>query len=50
MVPWGIADLVLLRRDRAVALEISPRVFPFVRAAALALAAANWAYLIAAGR
>ena len=50
MVPWGMADLALLRRGRAVALEVTSRWTPFVRAAALTLAAANWAYLIAAGR
>ena len=50
MVPWGMADLALLRRGQAIALEVTPRWAPFVRAAALTLAAANWAYLILAGR
>jgi uncharacterized protein DUF2752 len=50
LVPWGAADLVLLARDRALALEISPGLAPTVRVAALALVAANWAYLIVAGR
>src|SRR3954468_12770357 len=46
MVPWGMADLAFLRSGRAVALEVSPRWAPFVRTAALSLAAVNWAYLI----
>jgi hypothetical protein len=50
LVPWGAADLALLRRERALALEISPAVAPVVRVAAIAIVAANWAYLIAAGR
>jgi uncharacterized protein DUF2752 len=50
LVPWGSADLVLLARDRALALEISPGFAPAVRIAAAALVAANWAYLIVAGR
>jgi len=50
LVPWGAADLALLPRGRAVGLEISPRWAPVVRVAAIVLAAANWAYLIAAGR
>src|SRR3954466_15850326 len=29
-VPWGIADLALLRRGSAVALEVTPRGAPFV--------------------
>jgi hypothetical protein len=50
LVPWGAADLVLLARERALALEISPGLAPAVRVAALVLVAANWAYLIVAGR
>ena len=50
LVPWGVADLVLLARQRALALEISPGLAPAVRVAALATVALNWAYLIAAGR
>ena len=50
LVPWGAADLVLLARARALALEISPGLAPAVRVAAVALVAANWAYLIVAGR
>ena len=50
MVPWGVADLALLRQDRALSLEVSPRLAPFLRVAGIALLAANWAYLIVAGR
>jgi uncharacterized protein DUF2752 len=50
LVPWGLADLALLRRQRALALEISPGLAPAVRVAAVATVALNWAYLIAAGR
>jgi hypothetical protein len=50
LVPWGLADLALLPRGRALALEVSPRFAPFVRVTAVALVFANWAYLIVAGR
>lgn len=50
LVPWGAADLVLLPRGRALSLEIAPAVGPVVRVAAVTLLAANWAYLIVAGR
>ena len=50
LVPWGLADLALLRRGRALALEISPAVAPLVRVTAVTLVFANWAYLILAGR
>lgn len=50
LIPWGLVDLVLLPRGRALALEISPAFAPFVRVAAVMLVVANWAYLIVAGR
>jgi len=50
LVPWGLADMALLRRGRALALEISPAVAPLVRVTAVTLVFANWAYLIVAGR
>jgi hypothetical protein len=50
LVPWGLVDLVLLPRGRALVLEISGGLAPFVRVTALALVFANWAYLIVAGR
>jgi hypothetical protein len=50
LVPWGLADLALLPRGRALALEVAPALAPFVRVTAVALVFANWAYLIVAGR
>ncbi len=50
LVPWGLVDLVLLPRGRALSLEISRGLAPFVRVTAVALVFANWAYLIVAGR
>jgi hypothetical protein len=47
---WGLADIVLLARGRALALELSPpagRVLRWGMPAAILL---NWAYLLAAGR
>ena len=50
LVPWGVADLALMPGHRALALEVSPRGARLLRVAAVAVLAANWAYLIAAGR
>ena len=50
LVPWGLMDLVLLPRGRALSLEISRGLAPVVRVTAVALVFANWAYLIVAGR
>jgi hypothetical protein len=50
LVPWGIADLALLSKGHALALEVSPKLAPFVRVTAVTLVFANWAYLIVAGR
>jgi hypothetical protein len=50
LVPWGLVDLVLLPRGRALVLEISRGLAPLVRVTAVALVFANWAYLIVAGR
>ena len=50
LVPWGIADLVLLRERRALALEVAPGAAPVLTVAAVALVAVNWAYLMVAGR
>jgi uncharacterized protein DUF2752 len=47
---WGLADLALLPRGRAFALELSPRLGPPARAAAVLILLGNWAYLIATGR
>jgi len=50
LVPWGAADIALFPRGRALVLEVSPGLAPVVRVAAVALLAANWAYLIVVGR
>ena len=50
MVPWGLADLALMTRGRAVSVEVAPAGARVVRIAALTLVAVNWAYLVAAGR
>jgi hypothetical protein len=50
LIPWGMADLALLPRGRALELEVSPRLAPLVRVTAVSLVFANWAYLIVAGR
>ena len=50
LVPWGVADLVLMPKGRAMALEVSPAVAPFLRVTAVSLLAANWAYLMVVGR
>lgn len=47
---WGLADLALLPRRRALGLEIAPRLGRALRWGALVLFLANWVYLIAAGR
>lgn len=47
---WAAADLALLPRGRALALEVSPRAGLALRAAAIAAALLNWVYLLAAGR
>jgi hypothetical protein len=50
MLPWGLADLAVLPRGRAVRLSLAaPWRLP-VRVIAVALAVVNWAYLIAVGR
>jgi len=50
LVPWGIADLALLPRGRALQLEVSPALAPVLRVTAVTVGLANWAYLIVAGR
>ena len=50
LVPWGLADLVLLARGRALAVEIAPPAAWAVRGLAAAAVVVNWGYLIAAGR
>jgi uncharacterized protein DUF2752 len=47
---WGLADLALLARGRALSLELSPGAGRVARFLAVGLLLANWAYLVAAGR
>ncbi len=47
---WAVADLVLLPRRQSLRLEVRPDVAFALRVAAVVLAAANWAYLVLAGR
>lgn len=50
LLAWGLLDLLLLARGRALGLEMSPTAGRVLRVAAVAAIVANWAYLIAAGR
>ena len=50
LLPWAAADLALLPRGRALALELSPAAARVARIAAVAAVLANWAWLVAAGR
>ena len=50
LVPWGLGDLALLTRGRALSLEVTPSGARALRVLAVAAVAANWAYLVSAGR
>jgi len=50
LVPWAAADLLLMMRGRALAVELGPAAARAARVAVVAAALANWAYLVAAGR
>jgi Protein of unknown function (DUF2752) len=50
LVPWGVTDLALMPKGRALALEVSPAMAPLLRVTAVTLVAANWAYLMVVGR
>jgi len=50
LVPWVLADLVLLPKGRALDLTLSPAAARLARWGTLVALVANWAYLIAAGR
>ena len=50
IVPWGLGDLALLTRGRALALEIAPASARVLRAAGITAVLVNWAYLVAVGR
>lgn len=47
---WALADLALLPSRRAFFFELAPGPARLVRAVAVAALAANWLYLVAAGR
>jgi hypothetical protein len=47
---WAAADLALLPRGQVLGVEVSPPVARGLRAAAVAVFLANWAYLLACGR
>ena len=50
LVPWGLADLALLARGRALSVEFAPPAAWAARALAVTAVVVNWGYLIAAGR
>ena len=50
LVPWGLADLALVARGRALSVELAPPAAWAVRGLAIAAVIGNWAYLVAAGR
>jgi hypothetical protein len=47
---WALCDLVLLPRRQSLRLEVRPDAAFAVRVAVVLAAAANWAYLVLAGR
>jgi len=47
---WAVADLAMLPRRQSLRLEMRKDLAFAVRAAAVVLAAVNWAYLVLAGR
>ncbi|HET9316655.1 MAG TPA: DUF2752 domain-containing protein [Vicinamibacteria bacterium] len=47
---WGLADLVLLTRRRALRVELGPRAMRVLQVAVPLAVVANWIYLIAVGR
>ena len=50
VIPWFLADLVLLVRGRALDVTISPRMASVLRVSAVAALGFNWLYLLLAGR
>ncbi len=50
LVPWAVADLVLLTRGRALDADVAPPVGRGLRIAVVVAVALNWAWLVAAGR
>lgn len=50
LLPWGVGDLALLPRGRALSLEVAPPVARALRLMAVAAVLVNWGYLVAVGR
>jgi hypothetical protein len=50
LVPWGVGDLALMTRGRALSLEVAPAGARALRRLAVVAVIANWAYLVAMGR
>lgn len=50
LVPWAIADLVLLTRGRALDAELAAPLGRGLRVAAVLAVFGNWAWLVASGR
>jgi hypothetical protein len=49
LIPWAVADLVLMPARRALALELSPAAARVARVAFVAAVVLNWVWLVAAG-
>jgi hypothetical protein len=50
LVPWAIADLLLLTRGRALDADVAPRLGVVLRVVAVVVIVLNWAWLVASGR
>ena len=50
LVPWAVADLLLMAKGRGLRLELGPSAARLARGLVVAAALANWAWLVAAGR
>lgn len=48
VVPWAVADLLLLPRGRSLGVRVSPAAARALRMAVVLLVLANWIYLLAA--
>lgn len=50
LIPWGLGDLLLRLRGRALRLQVAPSLRPALRWGLGVALVLNWVYLIAAGR
>ena len=50
LVPWGLGDLALMTRGRALSVEVAPPAARVLRVLAIVAVIANWGYLVAVGR